>query len=47
MTTRPQGDVPRYKAILQTVAKHNDSRAGIRLRAETAGTVSIGDMVTS
>jgi uncharacterized protein YcbX len=47
MTTRPQGDLPRDKAILQAVAKHNDSRAGIRLRAESAGTVSIGDEVTA
>ncbi len=47
MTTRPQGDLPRDKAILQTVAKHNDSRAGIRLRAETAGTVSVGDEVNA
>ena len=47
MTTRPQGGLPRDRAILQTVAKHNESRAGIRLRAETAGMVSVGDEVNT
>ena len=43
MTTHAQGDLPRDRSILETVARHNGNNAGIRATVETEGSVRVGD----
>jgi uncharacterized protein len=46
MTTLPQGDLPRDRGILKTIAEHNNAAAGVYAEVLSGGRVTRGDAVT-
>ena len=46
MTTLAQGDLPRDRAILDTITRHNGSNLGVYANVVVPGAISSGDVVT-